>query len=634
MLGFRAFIMPFQNSHPIRSSENLMFIFKALNTLKIVSNVTFLVFRSSLDILDLLTRSNFPSCSFIRCFSLIIWPRTFNFNRNITSLNLKIMFMNWNFIKKAFIMSILSLSLLFSCQNDLDILAKKAVFENGKVTNGRFYFSSNESLKEKIDQIKENENEDATYLYFEDLYENGFRSHRPMIDAENEELIKKIEKDYSLKIGGGDNLRTSGTDEDRLFFISDPFLAAFVNIADEIIIGDTLYKFTENRGLFYSHIQDSVKLFDYLRESSTVNGRVSLIPICEQRAQLGGVTLVSDGVSRLIRPIDDGGCRGGGGSGGGGGSTGGGSTGGGNSPLDPEIILQQIISNLPDCSGEKPWFRNLFGLHLVCRSAYDNKTRISTEFWDTDYGFYKSVGILAKTQKRVLWIWGASKSDEIYLGINKVYLKYKFPAPLIESQTNPTLFNGVYKAPVFMYNTRFHTKDFLYGGGSYFVTELNITKNVLPFFDLPNEQILNIYIPKLFLLGGYNVKLTTQDITSESNVKALYQLGIDFLKDQSSSGAPKKFNVSYQKNNNEIEALLFGERIRETNDNKLKRFFYKEVNIVAKYTSGGSGGFKGSSFGLTTVPNAFVDYIDYKLDFYGMARRGNTWKGNRLTKHN
>jgi hypothetical protein len=50
----------------------------------------------------------------------------------------------------------------------------------------------------------------------------------------------------------------------------------------------------------------------------------------------------------------------------------------------------------------------------------------------------------------------------------------------------------------------------------------------IPFFDFGNNSILNIYIPNAPILGNTNINLTTQDITTQSNIKALYKLGIDF----------------------------------------------------------------------------------------------------------
>ncbi len=133
------------------------------------------------------------------------------------------------------------------------------------------------------------------------------------------------------------------------------------------------------------------------------------------------------------------------------------------------------------------------------------------------------------------------------MGINKILLKYNYKQPNITSITHPQLFNNTYKEPLYLYDGSFKVRR---NNENYYVdTQLNITQNNLPFFNFGNEQILNIYIPNLPIIGDYDLNLTTQDITSQTNIKALYKMGIDFLKDKFNSGAKKEFAVTYQKNN-------------------------------------------------------------------------------------
>ena len=37
-------------------------------------------------------------------------------------------------------------------------------------------------------------------------------------------------------------------------------------------------------------------------------------------------------------------------------------------------------------------------------------------------------------------------------------------------------------------------------------------------------------------------------------------------------------------------------------------------------------------FNVKTADDYFRDYTHYELDFYGMARRGSTWRGNRMIR--
>ncbi|MDC1355757.1 hypothetical protein N8205_02815 [Flavobacteriaceae bacterium] len=109
-------------------------------------------------------------------------------------------------------------------------------------------------------------------------------------------------------------------------------------------------------------------------------------------------------------------------------------------------------------------------------------------------------------------------------------------------------------------------------------------------------------------------------------------MGLDFLKSSTitNSSNTKTFAVTYQKDYNNIEVLYFGERYKKTNDNKIKRKFYSDVSFVIGATWGDQGGW--SFDGIKPANEFFRNYTHYELDFYGMARRGSTWRGNRMIR--
>lgn len=522
--------------------------------------------------------------------------------------------------------------ILISCQDDLELntkdnnLTRTAV--NKTIVNGRFVFSSKESLKKTIEDFQNDEIENVE-KEFEKHYKKGFRSHKPLVNPDNEQLQIKLSEEILMKRQKRkfsiNSFSKTSNDEDEDEFIADPLLASLINENNEIIVNDTLYKFTKEKGLFFAHIKDSTHLFNFFKENAKhVNGTITKLANvnrevpCEIREMYGGVTKVNDKVSRYIRPIEDD-CNEGGGSGG-----------GGNPPSAPQTTkeerLQEIINNLPECDGNARgnWVQGIFGKSYVCRNYFDRRRRIKTEFWDQKYLIYKSVGILTKTQRRRLGIWWALKSDEIHLGINRIYLKYNYPEPNI---TSPTIGSAI-RVPLYLYKGNFKVRQNSFGG--YYVdTQIKVTNNYLPFFDFGNEDILNIYIPNLPIIGDYSLNLTTEDITSQSNIKQLYKMGIDFLKDKFNSGAKREFAVTYQKNNRELEVLYFGKRYRGKNDNKIKKKFYSDVSFIIQAAWGEGSGW---SFNVKPVEELFRNYTHYELDFYGMARRGNAWRGNRMIR--
>lgn len=422
-------------------------------------------------------------------------------------------------------------------------------------------------------------------------------------------------------------------EENEEEFIADPLLASLVNENNEIIVNDTLYKFTKEKGLFFTHVKDSTYLFNFFKEDAEQSKRTNLksasayrVTPCEMRAQYGGITRVDDRISRYLRPIEDDCYGGGGGS-------------GGRNPnpvpqLSEEEQLQKFVNGLTDCDVKKPIFQNIFGRTFVCRDYFDSKHRIKTEFWDQNYKIYQSVGIQTKTQRKRFWVWWASKSDVIYLGINRILLKYNFPQPQINSYSHPQLFpSNSYKNPIYMWDGNFQVNVSNSNFGTFVNTQLNLPNGKLPFFDFGNDQILNIYIPKLYKKGKYNLNLTTQDITSQSNIKALYKMGIDFLNSPqvANSGASKKtFAVTYQKDYNNIEVVYFDELYKKTNSNRIKRTLYN--SDVSFAISAAWGENSGWSFNVKTVDDFFRDYTYYDLDFYAVGKRGNNWAGSRMIK--
>lgn len=536
---------------------------------------------------------------------------------------------------------IISVLLLTSCQEDLDLTDTQsdqpAALVEKTINNGRFVFSSKESLKATIEKFK-NEDIQIVEQEFETLYEKGFRSHKPIINPKNETLQAKLYQEIiqTRKLKNPSNLyskSSGGDDEGDDGFIGDPLLALLVNGNDEIIVNDTIYKFTEEKGLYFSHVKDSIYLLDYFKKD-TVNANKSSIlsaksiptDVCNERATYAGVNRINSRISRFVAPID-GDCYGNGGSG------------GGNPSPVPQISeeekLLDIVNGLTKCDTKQPAFQNIFGRTFVCIDYFDSKHRIKTEFWDQNYLFYQSVGIQTKVQTKKLWAWWASDADLIYLGINRILLKYDFPQPEINSYSHPALFPvNSYKNPIYMWDGKFSVKvNSSFMGSTFIQTQLNISKGSLPFFKIEDTEILNIYIPQLFNKGQYNLNLSTEDITSQSNIKALYKMGLDFLNSSNitnSGNKKKEFSVIYQKDYNHIEVLYFGDFYKKTNTNYLKRTLY---NSGANFKIGATWGDQsGWSYSVKPVKDFFRTYTYYDLDFYAVAKRGNTWAGSRIVK--
>lgn len=201
-----------------------------------------------------------------------------------------------------------------------------------------------------------------------------------------------------------------------------------------------------------------------------------------------------------------------------------------------------------------------------------------------------------------------------------VYLKFNFPQPKIESY-DPFPDNTTYTPNVYMYNNNYQMKN---SSGYYSLINLS-NKPEIPFFKFGNNNVLNIYIRQL---PNPNFQLNSQQ-----NLKELYKLGLDYLVRKFNS--QKDFVVTFQTNQNEVEVIYFGEQYKSKNTNLVKRTFDSQTKeILISYTTDGSGQTNLSNFGLKISKSGnFRDYTDYKLDFYGLARKGDNWRGSRALKN-
>ncbi len=529
--------------------------------------------------------------------------------------------------------------LVLSCQfeqlendsNSLSINAKDAT-----VISGRFFFTSKETLKKAIEELKLMDTkllEDK----FEKLYQKGFRSHTPIVNPNNENLLSKLDSEFRTKYQFNEKnaLAKSSEIESEDNTIGDPFFGSVVNQDNEIIVGDSLYKITKDLGVIFVHLKDTTHLYEYLKNSPSSTSNKSKqtnknsLDICQIRNEYPGITTLDKQISSYIAPMDGEDC---------------------NtssqivaetpsiSYLSEEQILQNEITKLPICSGERTsWFQSLFGTNLSCINYFDSKHRIKTEFWNQSWLIYKSVGTQVRTQVKKVWVWWASDSEKLYMGINRIYLKYKYPDPEINSQGYLNTYYSKQEVPVYMYKGEFKILQDYYG--NYIYPTFIKANSSLPFFSFGKKttDILNIYIRKLPKLENY-------DIRSESNIKELYKLGINFLRSNLNSGADNQdFVVTYQKNQSEVEVIYFGGRYKGTNTNMVAKVFYRDAEFVLSSTYNPYG---GSPNGSTGNPNGsfnfsikqpthsnFREYTDYQLDFFGIGLRGGKWSGNRMVRN-
>ncbi|NCT09114.1 MAG: hypothetical protein GW772_03415 [Flavobacteriia bacterium] len=496
--------------------------------------------------------------------------------------------------------------------------------ENINLYGTKIKVSSREQLSETINSLKMKKRTDLE-KYFEKFYEKGYTSERIIINASNSKLLQKI---YSKKKNYF-NTRKSISDSLK---IADAVFGAFINEEGQIIVNDSLFKYT-NRGLYFGKLSDSLKIREVaFRKNSSAKSQKTIESDCYIRETEGGITEIENGVHQFVRIADETGCTGSG--------TGGGSTYNSNNGYkaitdiynakNSELGLNTLIQDLRiETSPDDNWFQNIWGTYRYSHEYFsDDDYRFELDFWDQTWLIYRSVGIEAETHKDGWFWWNNINSDEIVLGINKVHLIYDIPSPDISFFVNYTnnVLNQNTKQPLYIHNNSFFIKN---NNSVYEPINIKVlNNNRIPFFEFRDDAILNIYIGSVL---GLNLNLDiTYNVLSDSNIKTLYKLGADYLKSKYSSR--KDFIVTIQKNPNEVDLLYFDEFQRVYNTDEVERIFFSEWDwqIGLKFAD------TGSAWKSTYTPinlngfNTLGDYKSKNIDIYGLARRGEEWRGLRL----
>ena len=159
---------------------------------------------------------------------------------------------------------------IFSLNSCEDIDSNNSINNTNKITikDGRLYFPSKGIFKEYMKKYIDASELELSKL-FEPLYKDGFYSLRPIVTAENEQMIYN----HYIKLKPENPLKTTSKDGDDYFdyldeiedIIGDDVFAAFLNEKAEIQIEDIVYKYTDVDLFFVKEdkLQDLSQFFKF-----------------------------------------------------------------------------------------------------------------------------------------------------------------------------------------------------------------------------------------------------------------------------------------------------------------------------------------------------------------------------------
>lgn len=570
-------------------------------------------------------------------------------------------------MKKKTLINLFLLLFITACTNRTDDL-KRVLHSSAQIkatlNDGRLHFTSEQDLKTTIEHMKSLEDREVENLMY-DFYKKDFAPLYPFYRESDEERISQFVKQkqeklqYSNSLRGGDNnqLLEDIDFENDDDLIHDDYFASLLNDEREIVVGGKLYKYTHN-GAYIVALKNQADLKKHLSNirfdksvapdpKSLQRGLIQVTPTVQRFAppqksnksilDLLKANQAASTKNQIGKPdpifddsydYDFGDPISAGSSGSSGSSSGGGSNG---SIIDHTNSMLAYVRTLEPCHQQNAWISGAFGLTKKCYSYHSSKHRVKTKLWNQNFGIYTSLGVKVKHQKKRKFLgWGAKKTDEVALIINEAIFSKKLPnqtAPESALQMSPPGNHRLYHYGNRVYDRPVQIPYSMWGSPTNAIPQTPFSEDIIvqEAVDLPilrNIDDITIEareLNKLFWEQGVweNAKRVFKSITGETPKRVTYLLT-----------TPQKSYIYY--------ADL---STRRGNTKKIKHKFDDDWGGEIKISFGvdGQGNWTTSwdDFKLTDVFNIFsftnlTEYEFISLDFVGLTRRGNSWKGSKM----
>lgn len=477
----------------------------------------------------------------------------------------------------------------FSCQQEEDFSPEEMSDQNSLIeissTSDHLVFNDYQDFRGKFEDLRNQTEDQVSDL----LVEEGHRSFRPLITENTVNKYLALYEDQSLL--------AARVEEDRFEFIGDDLFAALLNEDGEIIVNDSIYKYTP-LGIFRAKTEMQERLtfvVDSLMEIyyHAHEGRLTQQCIAEEISPAPGE----------ITPIDDGIDYYGQCGGSGGGSSGPGSSGPSQSTYDR---FTDYLSGLTPCSTFNGWWP--IGDSKKCDEYFSSNSRVRTKIWNQYFVILSSVGAEVKHQFKSV-VWYSAKIDNLYMGLRSAIYTRKLSSFEQQFQYIPTTAN--------------EQRNFYYNDKEYFVsngTNPSISTTPIRSIDdgLPDGYDMNyvIHLPST----GYSSWATKSYIEETIWPDVVDQIN-DFILDNGlDPGAVQGMILTINAGTKEIYKVWNVYRER-SNEKKIKEDLAEMYEFKLK--------FKNRKFnGLDLKFKS--PYEDLSAEFYGVGRRGNSFAGDLL----
>lgn len=311
-----------------------------------------------------------------------------------------------------------SLVILASCQKlsfdekEIQANESKPVKFDAEVKS--LNFTSLESFKDYMNDYETNETKIVN------LYNEGFVPYRPSLLVKEENLYSAlIQKKKDINQGEAPILEALAIntnqedydEEDYDFIISDKF-ASVLNAKGEIIIGDSIHRFTRF-GRFSTLVSKKEILDNYisnLKEEEPILGYTKVnehitkfIPTREEFNKYQVVEIQNtDKPSEMYSHNPS------------------------NSPMLQAFKTPSETGHYVSCHNSKShWIDRIFGVSYECEYRFTSKRKLRTTFAVENYGVYMEVYAQAKFKHKTWFGWFSKECDAQYLKINHAALTFE-----------------------------------------------------------------------------------------------------------------------------------------------------------------------------------------------------------------
>lgn len=540
------------------------------------------------------------------------------------------------------------LTLIVSCSNESFEVATSSITSTeirASLVDGRLHFESKEDFKTSIEHLKSLEDSEVeTKMY--SFYNDGFEPLYPFYKEEDEVRINKfIDKKIKRSLPSTTLNRTTIEDDDHDSYvepdddlIADDYFAGLLNFDREIVVNGKLHKYT-NEGVFRIELSLKAELDTYI-----TNNNITELNYPDSTTIEKGLVHVTQTIDRYSRvqsfyPCNEhiaeagfsddilNGCSGSG--------SGGGSDSGTPLPTNHTETMKNYMKDLEPCDSQSGgifgW--NPFGTSRKCYSKHNNSHRVKTKYWNEDYYFYTSIGEKVKHQKKGWFWWYAKKTDEVALVINQAMFAVTYPNQIPNYNALPTFSSNNQR--LYYYKGKYYDNF----SASYAVATgwTPTNDNLVPKTPFSEDIIVQEYIDLPILRNIDDIEIEAKEINKLFWEQGVWN-GIKTLMNRFNDNPRKMTYIVTTPQKVYINYVDLTHRKINTKKivNTLDYDWGGEISI--KWGIDGNGNWTSNindwSEPLTYLEAFnFTDLKDFEtlsMDFVGMTRRGNSWKGSKV----